>query len=159
MSLSDASPNRVVSILVTSRQEDAGQVEETVQSHEGTLHTLDGVWYLRYEAEGVNTTLRLSEGELRLMRRGSMDHWQSHRAGEWTGGALDLGGGPLLLRLFTERYEFHQPEEGPGRVHLRYTLHPTDQLEAADGEAPPVESLGTFILTMAWDRPADLEAI
>lgn len=147
-----------VSILVTSRHEEAAGVllEELVQRHEGSLNELDGVWYLRYEAEGVNTTLRLSEAELRLTRRGTMEHWQVHREGEWTGGALDLGGGALVLRVHTQELRLGDARQTEGRLLLRYGLY-TNRPDAPEHDDHTAESLGQFTLTMAWQPQAEVE--
>lgn len=154
----EAPRHHPISLLVTSRHEENGlTVDDSVQRHEAQLTRVGAATYLRFQAEELSTTLRVGEGELRLRRQGSLDHWQSHRAGEWTGGSLDLGGGAMLLRVHTHRCDWTElgPEEG--HLQLAYDLYalPPGGDGTDDGPADP---LGAFTLTMAWQPQVPAES-
>lgn len=116
--------------------EAGGEARETRHTYEGTWYRQRAGDYLVYVDEGIHTTLRWDDREVRLYRRGDrLEAYQVFRTGQALEFELAAGGTRLALTTTTHDISADTGDAG-GTLVLKYSL--------CSGHA----DLGEFTLTI-----------
>lgn len=108
--------------LTSSVLEPGGESRETCHSYPGTLYSQGRGHYLVYDDDGILTTLRWDDSEIRLYRRGDrMEAYQVFRAGERYDFELSLMGSTLPMAAHTHHWNARTDAAG-GEVTIAYSL-------------------------------------
>ena len=137
-----------VRVKLESRQLDTdNQAQSTKGEYDGSWYLQDGQEYLIFqEADGTQTTLKMTADEWRLFRRGpEIESWQVFRQGKSVPTELTLMGSILPLLTTTKRFQKLETPTG-AELQLEYDLSSEDAL------------LGSFTLilhvTIIGEEPA-----
>ncbi len=119
-----------VHVKLESRQLDSeNQAQSTFGEYEGSWYRQDHQEYLIFqEADGTQTTLKMSDDEWRLFRRSAeIESWQVFRKGQSVPTELTLMGSVLPLMTYTKRFEKTPTPQG-AELQLEYDLYSDDAL-------------------------------
>lgn len=137
-----------VHVKLESRQLDSdNQAQITKGEYDGSWYLQDGQEYLIFqEADGTQTTLKMTADEWRLFRRGpEVESWQVFRQGKSVPTELTLMGSILPLLTATKRFQRLETPTGV-ELQLEYDLSSEDNF------------LGSFTLilhvTIIGEEPA-----
>ena len=121
-----------VQVLVRSRSDFAGGVDELTFRGTGTLEKTDYGYRLRYTAQNeLDGSAVASEMRLETQQHRAVVITESKDGGygllldpraETVTQIAGSDGGALTLRVQTQEVGWHLPRKGPGTVTLRYTL-------------------------------------
>ena len=117
-----------VQIRITGKQKDTnGHVEKVKLQADGQYYLRSGKHYLRYQdksihkGESVQTTMKLSEQEIVIMRRGVVETDQHFQLEKSTTSSYHTPYGPMELGMNTRAIEVAITEQG-GYARLKYDL-------------------------------------
>lgn len=119
---------REAHIRILTKETLDGLVNESQSDYRGRLLERERSILLRYEdgpegEEGpASTSIHIREGQVEIVRRGSVSNRLIYIPGEWTSCHYQTPMGILDLRVFTERFQFLNLSDRKMRLILSYQL-------------------------------------
>ncbi len=116
----------LLSIHGLQRDED-GEEQDVELTTAGKLYEEDGAVCLSYVEsemtgmEGVQTTFRIEDGKITMLREGALQSTMTFVEGERSESLYDLGFTALLLRVSAKRVRA-ELGDGEGRLELHYSV-------------------------------------
>ncbi|WLD93207.1 DUF1934 domain-containing protein [Alkalihalobacillus sp. AL-G] len=123
--MDDSTP---ITISLHSISDQSGEQEEIRFSAPGTLYQKESATYVRYEevineTDKVNTTIKITDGDATIIRRGAVSMRQQFIQGEQTDGTYGSLYGPIKIGTDTKSMDFKWDERTKvGALSLEYRV-------------------------------------